>query len=462
MTIWSPDLSPFDSPIYRAIADAIADAIERGELAPGEALPTHRAMARELDVTVGTVSRGYAEAERRGLIVGEVGRGTFVRGPRDTAWAAGIAEDDDSVVDLSLNFPPVTAEEGRLLAETLRAVASRRDLSDLLGYQRYSGSPRQRAAGARLISRTGMEADTDRVLVTAGAQHANNVIFATLTRPGDLVACESLTYPGIKAMAQMLDLRLRGLPLDEHGLIPEALESACAAEEIRALYTIPTIHNPTCAVMPEERRREIAEIARRHRVLIVEDDVHGLLAEDAILPLSAYAPDQSCYIGSTGKSVAPSLRIAYLLAPERLVERLDAGVRATVWIASPLTAEIAAIWIENDTIDDIVAGKRAVNRRRHRIAEELLAGFDYKTHPAGIHLWLPLPDPWRSGDFVDQARQRSVWLSGADAFAVGREDIPHAVRICLGAPRSDETLRRGLEVLREILEGRSEPCARVV
>ncbi len=461
MTIWTPELTDFERPLYKALADAIAAAVEDGELAPGMGLPTQRAMARQLGVTVGTVSRGYAEAERRGLVIGEVGRGTFVRGPRSTEWASGVLE-DESLVDLSLNVPEVTAEEGRILAETLKRLGSQREQRQLLAYQRYSGSARQREAGAQMIRRTGLAAEGDRVLVTAGAQHALNVILSTFTKPGDVVLTEALTYPGMKALAQMLGLRLNGLPMDEDGLIPEAFEHACTTEQVRALYVIPTIQNPTCSIMSEERRRRIAEIAERHEVLIIEDDVHGLLVEDAPAPLASLAPNRSCYIASTGKCIAPSLRIAYLLAPQRLVERLDAGVRATVWMASPLTAEIASIWIEEGTIDEILTGKRASSRRRHQIFRGAMGGYDYVTQPEAIHVWLRLPDPWRGNDFVEQARGRGVLLTGADSLAVGREAIPHAVRICIGAAPSDDALERGLNVLVEILEGRSEPCCTVV
>ncbi|UCF21526.1 MAG: PLP-dependent aminotransferase family protein [Gemmatimonadota bacterium] len=462
MTIWAPDITNREGPLYRAIADAIAGALEVGELKPGDGLPTHRALARDLGVTVGTVSRGYAEAERRGLVVGEVGRGTFVRGEEVGGLQAFETGVEDVAVDMGLNFPFVSAEEGQILADTLRALANRPDHTELLTYQRHSGSAFQREAGARLVGRLGLSADSSRVLVTAGAQHALNVIFGTLTRPGDVVLTESLTYPGMKSLAQMLGLGLRGLTMDEQGVVPEAFERACQAEDARALYLIPTLQNPTCSVMPERRRREIAEVADRFGILIVEDDVHGLLVEEAPTPVAAFAPENSCYVASTGKSIAPALRVGYLVAPERLVDRLDAGVRTTTWMASPLTAEIAALWITQGTVERIVRGKRALARERQQIVREGLASFEYVSHPEAIHVWLRLPEPWRSADFVEQARQRGVQVTGAESFAVGREAIPHAVRLGIAAPRSHAALRRGLAILREILEGRSEPCCAVV
>ena len=146
--------------------------------------------------------------------------------------------------------------------------------------------------GAEWIGRAGVAASADRVLVCTGSQHGLTVVLATLLQPGDLLLTESLTYAGLKSVAGLLHLQLAGLPVDAHGLRPDALEDACRARRARVLYVIPTLHNPTTAVMPLARRREIAEIAERHDVAIVEDDVHGLLPETRPAPLAALAPER--------------------------------------------------------------------------------------------------------------------------------------------------------------------------
>jgi DNA-binding transcriptional MocR family regulator len=458
MTIWAPDLTSRSGPRYRAIADALGEDSAKGRLKPGTRLPTHRELAERLGVTVGTVSRAYAEAARRGLVSGEVGRGTFARGPAsELGQAPATAPSEPAAIDLSRNHPPpLDAGRGGLLAKTFAALARRDDLGPLLDYAPDGGARAHRAAGASWIALSGLEAAPDDVLVTNGSQHGMTAVFGAITGPGDLVVTEALTYPGMKALASLLHLRLQGLPMDAHGLRPDGLEAACRTGNVRALYTIPTIHNPTTAVMPEARRREIAKIARQHGILIVEDDVHGLLAEDAPLPISAFAPETSCYLTGTAKSLAPGLRIGYVLAPPALVPRLAAGIRATTWMATPLMAEIAAEWIHNGTARQILKRRREEAKARQKIAATALGRFEADAHPSGNHVWLHLPDPWRSETFADQLRRRGVAVTPAQAFLVGRATAPHAVRVCLGAARDRAELEQGLRTLVEVLDGPTE------
>lgn len=452
MTIWRPDVGARAGPRYLAIAEALADDVASGRLRTGARLPTHRDLADRLGVTVGTVSRGYAEAAHRGLISGEVGRGTFVRGAAE--HTAPAAEDARGLIDLSPNHPPTSKEErrGELLAKTLASLSRRSDLARLLGYPPEGGAPEHRAAGAAWIARAGFPAAPENVLVSSGSQHGMTAVFASLLRPGDLVLTETLTYAGMKALAGLLHLRLQGLPLDEHGLRPDALLAACRSGAAKALYCVPTLQNPTTVVMPEARRKEIAAIARAHGLTIVEDDVHGRLHEDPPPPLAAFAPELTCYLTGTSKSIAPGLRIGFVLAPKPLLARLAAGIRATTWMAAPLMAEIASQWIKDGTAEQIVKKRRQEAAARQRLAATLLGRFSFQAHPAAYHLWLQLPEPWRSETFTEEARRRGVVVAPAQAFVVGRIATPHAVRVCLGAASDREQLEKGLRILAGILE----------
>jgi len=456
MTMWVPELQNHTGPLYLRIADALAEESATGRLKPGTRLPTHRELAERIGVTVGTVSRAYAEAARRGLVSGEVGRGTFARGSAlEPASSALTAEPPP--IDLSRNHPPKLDEaRGGVLTKTLAALARRADVAGLLDYAPDGGAREHRVAGAQWIGLSGLSAAPENVLVTNGSQHGMTAVFAAITHPGDVVLTEALTYPGMKALAGLLHLRLVGLPLDEHGLRPDAFEAACRGGAARALYTIPTIHNPTTTVMPETRRREIAKIARDHGVLIVEDDVHGLLPDAAPPPIASFAPETACYMMGTAKSLAPGLRIGYLLAPTALVPRLAAGIRATTWMATPLMAEIAAEWITSGTAKLILKRRREEARARQKLAAAAFRRFRADAHPSGYHVWLQLPEPWRSETFADQARRRGVAVTPAQAFVVGRATAPHAVRVCLGAARDRAQLERGLRTLVDVLDGPAE------
>ncbi len=227
MTIWAPNLDERTGPRYVAIADALAQDVREGVLPPGTQLPTHRGLAHHLGVTVGTVSRAYAEAERRGLVRGRVGSGTFVREPavEEQSQAFGSPEwPATSEIDLSLNLPalPDRLEEDEALASALTSISSRPGLGALLQYQQHEGLLPHREAGAEWIGRAGMEVDPNRILICSGAHHALTVCFSTLVKPGDVVLTESLTYVGMKALASALHFRLHGVAMDEFGMLPEA------------------------------------------------------------------------------------------------------------------------------------------------------------------------------------------------------------------------------------------------
>jgi DNA-binding transcriptional MocR family regulator len=447
--MWLPQIQGRSGPLYRAIADALSEDVSAGRLPAGSRLPTHRDLADALGVTVGTVSRAYTEAALRGLVSGEVGRGTFVLAPGEDGRDA----DTGGIVDLGQNHPPDPPshpQRGALHA-ALEALASRGNLARLLDYPAAGGNAADREAGASWIARAGVAATADEVIVCTGSQHGLTVLLATLLEPGDVLLTEELTYAGLKAVAGLLHLRLRGLPIDRHGLRPDALDAACREAGAKAVYLIPTLHNPTTAVMPEARRAEIVAVARAHGLAIVEDDVHGLLPQARPRPLAALAPERTHYLTSTSKTLAPGLRIAYVKAPGAIVPRLEAALRATTWAVAPLTAAVASSWIRDGTADAILEARRAEARARQALALEALGGADVDAHPEAYYLWLRLPEPWRSDSFVAEARARGVAVTPAEAFTVGRGPVPHAVRLCTGAARSREALVRGLGIVAELL-----------
>ena len=289
MTGWMPDLTGRRGPTYLSIADALADDIQAGRLATGTRLPTHRELADALRVTVGTVTRAYGEAQRRNLISGEVGRGTFVGraagGPgRSEGLFGRVAPMEPGLIDLSLNRA-IQGLTGSDLADALRSLAEAEDLDTLLDYQPDPGAPTHRAAAAAWLNGRGLTASPEHVVLTTGAQSAITAVLSCLTHPQDIVLTEALTYPGVKSAARLLHLRLEGLALDEQGIVPAALERALRTTEARVLYAIPTLQNPTTRVMPLERRSAVVELCRRYDVTLIEDSVYSFLVEDAPPPL---------------------------------------------------------------------------------------------------------------------------------------------------------------------------------
>ncbi|MBA3319120.1 MAG: PLP-dependent aminotransferase family protein [Gemmatimonadales bacterium] len=457
MTMWNPLVASDAEPKYQALFAALQRDVEAGVLPPGTRLPTQRDLAQRLGVAIGTVGRAYAAAEQRGIVSGEVGRGTFVRGPEPGVEEGAMEEDDPEVIDLSKSRLVRDPRVGSV-ASLLQTIAHRPDLDRLMDfYQPATGMARHREMGARWVRRAGLTVPADRVIITSGAQHGAATVLASLAKPGDLVLTEHVTYTGVKAIASLLHLQLRGLPLDGQGLIPEAFEAACRDLAPRALYCMPTLHNPTAGTMPLGRRQALADIAARYDVALIEDDVYGFLPDQPLPPLTALAPANSYYITSTSKSMAPGLRVGYVIAPESRVDRVAGVIRASTWLIAPLLAELASEWIEHGEADAMVAWKREETSARHAAALRILGRWLPDATPRSFHLWLPLPEPWRTEEFVTQARARQVVVSPSEEFVVGRESAPHAVRVCLGATASRARLEEGLERLAELLESGPAP-----
>ena len=445
---WLPNIEARRGPTYLAIAQALAEDIRSGNLSPGTRMPTHRELAYQLGVTVGTVSRSYAEATRLGLIDGEVGRGTFVR-RRPSRDMGEIARDPagPNGVNLGLNYPPMSQAETDAFSETLAAMAGDRSLGQLLEYTAHCGSARHRHAGARWLKTLGVPGDPERTVVTSGAQNGMLITFTALTEPGETVLVDKLTFPGMVALANLLNLRLTPVEFDEHGPLPEALERAAVETGARAYYTMPTIHNPTNVVIPLHRRREIAEIAKRRDLVIVEDDIYRFLAPDAPETLASLAPDNTIFVASAAKQLAPGLRIGAIDTPQRHLPRIEAAMRTSTWMATPAMAEVLARWVEDGTAEHLGEIKRAEMIERQRIAKRALTGFDYHTHPASMHVWLRLPEAWRGRDPVAAAAHRGVTISAGEVFAAGAGAGRRHIRISVGNPKDRHSLERGLSVV---------------
>lgn len=457
MTIWVPDISQYDGPRYLAIADALTADIRNRRLMPGDRLPTHRDLAYRLRVTVGTVTRAYSEAERRGLIGGEVGRGTYVRGdlPRRLpepfqvmAQAAQAAQ--QSLIDLSVNFPTPLASDD-LLAESLQSIAARSGIMRLMDYHPHAGLLHHREAGVQWMGNFGFNTTADRVIVTSGGQHAMTAVFGAITQPGDIIVTENLTYPGMRRLADFLRLKLHGLPLDQYGIDPDALDSACRNLAPKALYCVTNIHNPLGYVVPESRRREIAEVCRKHGVRIVEDDLYGFLLDEQMPSLTSFAPELGHYVNSVSKSLCPGLRVGYLAIPSESRDAFAQVVRSTTWMATPLTAEIATNWIQNGTGLRLIHQHKEEAIIRQQMAHDILGDWDIQAYRAGYHLWLSLPEGWNPDQFALEARLRQVAVSPAGTFALNRA-APSGVRLCLCAPTQRSTLRQALEIIADLLQ----------
>jgi DNA-binding transcriptional MocR family regulator len=451
---WKPTIA-VRGPRYLAVVDAIAEGVANGQLYRGDRLPTMRQLAGMMELNLATVSRGIAEAERRGLVRAQQGRGTFIADDPATVT--------DDLLDLTLNIPP--EPPGSPLARSLRETTARVLAGDggmrMLRYPDLGGSAADRSAGARWLTRRGIQVAPGQVVMTDGADHAILLALMALAPRGGRVLVEDLTYPGIVSMAALLRLEVAGVPRDDDGMVPDRLE-----RELRSgpglLFLTPTLHNPTTATMSIARREAIVALCRRYDAHIIEDDVYGYFPVEAPAPFAVLAPERTAYLTSFSKCFAPGLRIGYLAAASAaLADRLGATARATTCTPAAIAAAVASRWIDDGIADEALASTRAELARRDELCSRILPDDLQGQAAQSPHRWLNLPAGWHRAEFIERARLHGVMLRGSDPFTVDRPP-PEAVRFSISAPADLAALERGLLVLARTLREQHGPRRAVV
>ncbi|MEV7555084.1 PLP-dependent aminotransferase family protein [Amycolatopsis sp. NPDC089917] len=430
---------------YRIVADEISADVEAGRLRPGDRLPPQRRFARDRGIANSTAARVYGELVRRGVVVGEVGRGTFVRAGKPPLETA-LAEPGGATVDLELNFA-VLPEQSALVGKALEPLLRDDVLTAALRPGNVTGSKQARDAVAGLLAKDGW---TPEILFAGSGREAIAAAIAAFVPMGERLAVEAVTYPVVKALAGRLGVQLVPVETDDLGLIPEALEAA----SVRALYVQPTLHNPLGSTMDEGRRVELAETVRRMDIPVIEDGIYTFLRPE-VRPFAAYAPERTVFADSMSKRLAPGLTTGFLAVPAEWTERLAAAVRSGGWVAPRFAVEATTRWITGGTLETVERAKRLDAAERQRVTAERLAGFTLRADPQAYHCWWELPEHWRAETFVAAAARRGIAVTPAAAFAIVPGHAPNAVRLAVSSPPL-ETLGAALDVLAGLASGRPE------
>ena len=435
---------------YKAVVDRYAQAIRSGQLPAGSRLPTHRTLAAGERISLATATRIYRELEEMGLVSGETGRGTFVR---DLSLPPGHGVDQQvvaaDVVDLNFNYPSLP-EQGDALREALRQLAMAGDIDSHLRYQPHAGRLAEREIIARHLTCQHFTPDVENVLIVNGAQHGLAVTVMGLLRPGDVVAVDALTYSGFKVLAALYHLELAAIPCRPEGPDLQALHALCQQRRVRAVYTMPTLHNPLGWVLNTGQRQALADLARQHDLLIIEDAAYARLVSRPPPPVISYAPERTVYVTGFSKNIATGLRVGVVISPPRYRPEIERAIRATTWNTPTLISSLICAWIEDGTVARFEMQKRQDARQRQQVAREVLCGLPVVSHPDSYFVWLPLGEESRADRLANALMERRISVSTAEPFCVSAT-IPQALRIALGSVPFD-SLRPALLSVRDAVE----------
>ncbi len=446
---WNPAIGDDGRVKYRSLVDSIRSAILSGDLVDDERLPTQRVLAARLGINVATVTKAIAEAGRLGLVVTRVGGGTHVVATRKAPSVA--VANNAGIIDLSINIPPMALVRP-LLDDVLVTLARRRRGGDMFDYALLGGSERDRNAGVSWVATRGLQAVVGQLLVTQGAHEGLFAALSAAAKPGDVVLCEDLNYTGIRRLSQLCQINLVGVTTDGAGMQPKALAEALVKHSPAAIVCTPVTLNPTTASQDIDVRRAIIGLAKKHAVTVIEDDIYGYLAGDGTPPLAALWPEGVIYVCGLSKSVAPGLRLGYLLAPERFINRIGDALGLLSWTAPSLHAAVATELINSGIAEACARLHHDEARKRMDLAYGILGDALVVGPSATYHGWLQLPPAWRDHDAAAVLRQEGILVSPAKHFLVGDMDPPSAVRISLGAAPDIGLLEGALWRITEVLE----------
>ncbi|WP_068084893.1 PLP-dependent aminotransferase family protein [Polycladidibacter stylochi] len=464
-TIWLPKLSKSAGPIYLEIVKVMEADIKAGHLAEGYRLPPQRELAYQLGVTHGTVTRAYKEAERRNLVRGETGRGTFIKAT-ERALSPLIPSEkaNEEELDLGRNFalphlnPP--------LSQALETLSNEPDLDFLNNYVPSAGLQAHRVAAKRFLSKFyGINANEQEIIISCGAQHAVQTTILGLFNSGDMIAVDALTYPSLLNIIPHAGRRLLPIAMleNERGIPtvmdPTALDQACQTHVVRGVFFMPSVQNPTTHTMTKEEAEDLAGVCQKHSLIIIEDDPYTpfISASENRMPFFKYAPFQTVSIASISKLASPGIRIGYIRAPERYGRALKNAIGDSVWMASPVCAAIASYWINNGTLDLVVKEKSKILASRYQSACKILKRWQFAGGTQKPFIWLELPEHINAAKVEIECARHNVRILAAHHFHqahhISGEHVPKGggLRVSLATIKSEENFKRALQLLDEVL-----------
>ncbi|MFZ3582630.1 PLP-dependent aminotransferase family protein [Loktanella sp. DJP18] len=452
---------------YEALAVAIRDGVADGQLRPGAQLPPVRDLAFRVGVTPGTVARAYRLLVDDRVLVAGVGRGTFVA-DRPAHVPPGLSQDIAQNLAQFANEMADHVDTGYFVSPRMpdmgQAALMARVLTDLptrllMRYpSRITDLAARAAFHATLDSDAVGAATVDDVVLAHGGQNAVVMIMQTILHgPSPAVLVDELSYNGFRSAAELCRAEVHSVPWDDDGPRPDVFAQLVRQHRVQLYCTAAEVCNPTTRATSPARRAQIADIANRHGVHVIDDDCYS--RTQRLGPsYRALLPDLGWYVTSPSKSLTPALRIGFAVAPQSCAQALVRTATGHSFGVSQLVCHTYASVMAAPELPAIMAAVNARIARDVAAAVEVLSGYDVAWADGAPFVWLPLPSPWRAGAFADAAQSRGVALKSAEAFVQRDSRMVHAVRIAVNGELSHDDFRAALGRIRALLDA---PPARI-
>lgn len=453
---WKPNLANVKPPLYKALAQKLEEDILSGLLKPGDMLPPQRELADFLDLNLSTITKAFKLCSQKGLISSSIGRGTFVAADTQVDSTLLAPTKAAGLIEMGAIHPAYEFNDRiqKLMLNTIHSNMHNFSHCNInfLEYNIPTGTSFQKQTGAYWLQYAGLHTTSEQILLTNGGQNALFTAFASLFQAGDKVGADPLVFAGAKTAAKMLGIQLIAIPSTDNEMSPELLEQYCKMEGLKGLYLIPDYQNPTTHTMSLEGRKAIAEIAKKYRLIIVEDAINSLLNEKPLPPIAHFLPEQTVYLSSLSKVLCPGIQIAFIYTPLRYKSALKNGIYTTNLMVSPLNAEVACQLIHSPLCEEILSQRREMTIERNRWVNTILNGYHVLGDLKCNFRLLVLPDGWSGRSFELCAKNAGVQVYCGERFAIGTGHVMPCVRLAITTPSHIDDLKRGLYILKNILD----------
>lgn len=448
---WKPHILKNGAvPLHVAIAEKLEHDIRDGVIQPNEKLPPQRELADYLDVNLSTIAKAFKLCAAKGLISGETGRGTYVSS--DVLSNLPMLDETglEHCINLGASHPPYG--QNRYVSDTLKLMLKKTNIiSNIFEYSGITSRKSHQQSGAAWMGRFGLQVEEDQILLTCGLQNALAVTLASLFQYGDKLATNAVIYPGIKNIANNLGIQLLPIPYIDQCMDLRGLIQTCKNDTVKGLYLIPDHHNPTTIYMEQEEREAIAEIAREHQLICIEDGTYSFLNERPHMPVTALIPERSVYISSVSNSLSPGFRIAFVYMPPDYTEQMINGNSNINVMAPPLEAELVSQLIDSGSAEKMIDEKKEELLIRNKIVDGYFQKYHLYGGACSQFRWLLLPRRWSGRKFEQAAKERGVQVFGNERFIVGKATVAPAVRLAVSTPKSLDHLEQGARILADLL-----------
>jgi len=453
---WKPDKTKLGSPLYLTIASLLEYDILNGYLTPNTKLPPQRELADFLDINLSTVTRAFKICESKGLICAVTGSGTFVTPNAGNSIFIAANMPNKNYLDMAI-FNPLDYSNV-LVAEAVKTIAGKNYLEKLLDYGNPLGLPYHRIAAKKWLQCFGMDVPIDHIAITSGGQNSLTILLISLFQPGDKLAVDAYTYPNFIELATMLNIRLISIASDAFGMLPDQLDATCRTNNVQGIYLNPSCNNPTAITMGIGRIKDIAAVIKKHKLILLEDDIYSFLAPHSHLPISHFIPDHCVYILSVSKSLNSGLRVGFIAYAKQFSEKITRGIFNINVKTCALNAEIVTELINTGIADRIITEKREIAKERNLIYRQYFEIQNPHENPLSFFRWHPLQQKHLSKQFENDAVTSGIRVYHSNRFLSGKEEATQFIRISLSSATTSEELAKGLYLLKNFLLLKETPA----